>query len=270
MILAKNITNLPIEAKDGSIGQLKDCLFDDQHWTLRYFVADTGKWLPGRKVLLSPLHFDEPESGIVPIINDRLPVSLTKEQIKNSPPIEDNMPVSRQYEVEFARYYQHNAYWNGPYFWGISHIPQYRATFDTSTEERFESEVAHKERVQEIEKSSLRSINEVIGYKINAQDDEFGHIHDFLIDEDYWRIHYLIVDSKKWLPSQKYLIDIDWIKSFDWANQTATVGLTKKMIQEAPEFDSTLPLEDHYIDRLYDHYGLRPRDLPLSHHASSK
>jgi len=211
MLLAKSITNLPIEAKDGSIGRLKDCLFDDQHWTLRYFVADTGKWLPGRKVLLSPLHFDEPESGIVPIMKDRLPVSLTKEQIENSPPLDDNMPVSRQYEVEFARYYQQDTYWNGPYFWGISHEPVYHATIGSAVKNRLKSEEGHKKRIQEIEKSSLRSMSEVIGYKINAQDDEFGHIDDFLIDEDYWRIHYLIVDSKKWLPGQKYLIDIDWI-----------------------------------------------------------
>jgi hypothetical protein len=265
MLLAKNITNLPIEAKNGSIGRLKDCLFDENHWTLRYFVADTGKWLPGRKVLLSPMHFDEPESGIVSIMKDRLPVSLTKEHIENSPSLGENMPISRQYEIEYARYYQQNLYWNGPYFWGVSHMPEYHTIVDTSVENRFESEEAHNKRVQKIEESSLRSLREVTGYKVNAQDDDFGHIHDFLIDEDYWRIHYLIVDSKNWLPGKKFLIDIDWIESFNWVNKTATVGLTKKMLQEAPEFDSNLPLEDRYVDRLYDQDGMRPRELPLTH-----
>jgi len=262
MLLAKNILNLPIEAKDGKIGKLKDCLFDDRHWTLRYFVADTGKWLPGRKVLLSPLHFDKPEEGIVSIMKDRLPVSLTKEQIESSPALENDMPISRQYEIEYARYYNHHVYWDGPYYWGATHVPDYSAPLIGSETSLNESEEAHKERVKEIEESSLRSVSEVASYGINTQDGEFGHVSDFLVDENYWRLHYLVIDSRKWLPGKQFLIDIDWVSSFNWASKTATVSLTRKQIEEAPEFDSELPLNDSYIDSLYDHYGMRPREVP--------
>ena len=42
-------------ASDGEIGHVKDFYFDDQNWAVRYVVADTGSWLPGRQVLyLSP------------------------------------------------------------------------------------------------------------------------------------------------------------------------------------------------------------------------
>ena len=41
-------------ATDGNFGSLADIYFDDVHWQVRYFVVDTGIWLPGRLVLISP------------------------------------------------------------------------------------------------------------------------------------------------------------------------------------------------------------------------
>ncbi|MGD0744542.1 MAG: PRC-barrel domain-containing protein, partial [Verrucomicrobiota bacterium] len=38
----------------GEIGHVKDFYFDDQNWAVRYVVADTGSWLSGRLVLISP------------------------------------------------------------------------------------------------------------------------------------------------------------------------------------------------------------------------
>jgi len=43
-----------LAASDGEIGQVKDFYFDDQNWVMRYLVVDTGSWLSGRKVLISP------------------------------------------------------------------------------------------------------------------------------------------------------------------------------------------------------------------------
>lgn len=45
-------------ATDGKIGHVKDFYFDDESWIVRYLVVDTGSWLSGRQVLLSPQAFD--------------------------------------------------------------------------------------------------------------------------------------------------------------------------------------------------------------------
>lgn len=50
---ANEVHGYAIKAQDGEIGSVKDFLFDETNWSLRYFVLDTGKWLPGRKVLIS-------------------------------------------------------------------------------------------------------------------------------------------------------------------------------------------------------------------------
>ncbi len=79
-----------------AVGQVDDFYFDDQSWISRYLVVDTALWLPGRKVLIAPIALDRPDwNG-----GGSLPVELTRDQIKNSPPIDTAKPVSRQTEME--------------------------------------------------------------------------------------------------------------------------------------------------------------------------
>ena len=66
-------------ASDGEIGHVKDFYFDDQNWAVRYVVADTGSWLPGRLVLISPHAF-----GNLDQTGNVLRVNLTRKQIENA------------------------------------------------------------------------------------------------------------------------------------------------------------------------------------------
>lgn len=50
-----------IGAIDGDIGSVDDFYFDDERWAVRYLVADTGGWLGGRKVLITPPALREPD-----------------------------------------------------------------------------------------------------------------------------------------------------------------------------------------------------------------
>jgi hypothetical protein len=51
---AKRLEGYALRATDGEIGKVKDLYFDDRQWKIRYAVANTGNWLPGRKVLVAP------------------------------------------------------------------------------------------------------------------------------------------------------------------------------------------------------------------------
>jgi hypothetical protein len=63
---------------EGEIGHVKDFYFNDQHWVVRYVIADTGSWLSGRLVLISPHAFgDFHQDG------DCLLVNLTREKNSN-------------------------------------------------------------------------------------------------------------------------------------------------------------------------------------------
>ena len=96
----KDLQDYAIGASDGNIGHVKDFLFDDGDWVIRYLVVEAGTWLSSRQVLISPIAIDQPnwEKKI-------LAASITREQVKNSPDIDTHKPVSRQHEISYVRYY---------------------------------------------------------------------------------------------------------------------------------------------------------------------
>jgi len=55
---AKTLNGYSLKSLNGEIGKVKEFYFDDQYWTIRYLVANTGNWLMGRQVLLSPYALD--------------------------------------------------------------------------------------------------------------------------------------------------------------------------------------------------------------------
>lgn len=256
----KDMTGYPIEAIDGNIGSVEDLLFDDDYWILRYVAAETGNWLPGKKVLISALHFLKPEVGFK---DNHFCVDLQKERIEQCPSLDSNAPISRQYEEEFARYYDQSMYWDGALALGASMIPPYDVPPVRANEEQGEliKDVRHRNRIEEIQDSHLRSSNEIIGYTIDCSDDEFGHVEDLIIDDETWKVHHVVVDSRNWLPGRKFLIDVSWVDAFEWANRKASVSLTRREIENSPEFDPRRPVNSDYLENLYDYYG-RPYEKP--------
>ena len=246
----KDLMTYPIEAIDGSLGKAKDLLFDDYFWTLRYLVVDTRKWLPGKKVLVSPLHLRQPDIGLP---KHSFPVELTKDQIKACPELDEDAPVSRQYEAEFSKYYGHNTYWAGPLAYGPYSNPHYGSP--TPKVEEKKNEQRHIERIHEIEKSHLRSAYEVFGYHIDATDEEFGHVEDFIMEDTTWKFRFVVVETKNWLPGKKFLIDTEWLEAFDWQQSNAVVRHSREEIESAPEFNPEQPINQDYLNNLYDYYG---------------
>ena len=166
---AKEIKGYVLQALDDEIGGCKDFLFDDRFWTIRYMVVDTGKWLPGRLVLVSPIALDEPNWQ-----EERFPVRLTTQQIKEAPALDEAKPVSRQYEIEYYQYYGWPYYWGGMGAWGGLAYPG--PLFEQTRQDDKTTEAGSGE-------DHLRSIDEVRGYHIQATDDEIGHVEDFILDD---------------------------------------------------------------------------------------
>src|SRR5690242_16674729 len=82
-----------IAATDGVQGIVHDFLFDDESWIIHYLVAETAGPVGKGKVLILPFAIGKPDWEA-----KRLAVNLSSEQIRTSPPLESDMPISRQYE----------------------------------------------------------------------------------------------------------------------------------------------------------------------------
>lgn len=96
-----------IQASDGEIGHVEDFLVDEEAWVIRYMIVDTGNWLPGRKVLVSPRWIE-----MVTWPEKKVHVDLSQESIKDSPEYDPRKPISRAYEETLHKYYDRPIYWS--------------------------------------------------------------------------------------------------------------------------------------------------------------
>jgi uncharacterized protein YrrD len=235
---ANELTNFSIIASDGELGSVDAVYFDDEKWTIRYFVVDTGRWLSGRKVLISPYSV---QAIVWP---DRsMQLNLTRGQIERSPDIDTDKPVSRQREAEFHAHFGYPDYWTGPFVWGATAFPEtMEANMLQDADVR--REIEQREQRQDASTDAnphLRSCKEVAGYRIRATDDAIGHVEDFLFDDESWTIQLIVVDPRNWWPGKHVMISPQRIDHIDWANQEVTVNLTRDEVENSPEYDSSDP-----------------------------
>jgi len=183
------------------------------------------------------------------VIPHEFAVRLSQEAIKACPPLASDMPVSRQYEVAIAKYFQWPSYWQGPHLWGAGMTPFAESMVATKPLETIETPGA----------SNLRSVKEVSGYHIQAADSTVGHVDDFLLERDTWAIRYLVVDTGNWLPGRKVLISPTWAGIIDWKRSRVTVGMPRKAIETSPTYDPEHgpPSRDEEMV-LHRHYDFKP------------
>lgn len=267
----KDLADYKISATDGLVGQIKDFYFDDDSWAVRYFVVDTGNWLESRKVLISPIAVRHPNW-----LARTLPVSLTRQQVIDSPDFDSDKPVSRQNEEDYLGYYGYPTYWGSDALWGGGLYPYAMdpsmsgdAGYSGSGKDRAEREreleaYLHDSRERHRnDDPHLRSSQAVTGYHIHATDGDIGHVAGFLVDEETWAIRYLVVDTSNWWMGHQVLVSPRWITGVHWNDRTVSVDLTRESIKFAPAYDPATEWtreQDLDLNRHYGRsaYGARP------------
>lgn len=218
----KELYGNKLAASDGDIGHVKDFYFDDKTWVIRYLVADTGSWMTGRLVLLSPHAFGKLDQK-----EKTLHVSLSRRQIENSPSIESHQPVSRQYEVDYYRYYGWPAYWSGDAMWGLGGYPVMLAP----APEEMAASPRHHHRADK----HLQSTHAVNGYHIHTVDGPIGHVTGFMVDDRSWAIRELVVEAGHWYSGKEILVTPGDIERISYEESTVYVNLSKATIQRTAE-----------------------------------
>jgi uncharacterized protein YrrD len=232
LLNAKNLKGAAIIARDGAIGEIDDIYFDDEKWTVRYLVVDTGSWLFSRKVLISPISIEKADEGANQVL-----VNLTRDQVRDSPDIDTQKPVSRQHETAFMDYYGYPYYWGGPYLWGDAAFPATLSMPPAVKSQMAAAATARRREAEESYDTRLRSVNEVNGYNIVAADGEIGHVDDFIIDDEDWAIRFIVIKTGGWLSGRKTLVAPRWIRGISWDESKMFVSLTRDQIASGPEFN---------------------------------
>ncbi|WEN16509.1 PRC-barrel domain-containing protein [Rhodanobacter sp. AS-Z3] len=250
---SKDLEHYAIHATDGLIGHVRDFYFDDKAWVVRFLVVDTGSWLHGREVLISPISL-----GHCDYVKQLLPVSLTKAQVKGSPDIDTHQPISRQHEMGYLSYYGYPYYWGGHGLWGAGSFPSLMLTSVDDPDGR--GVLPHASPMHEAgsapgDDPHLRSINAMNNYCIEATDGEIGHVRGFLVEEGTWAIRYLVVETSHWWLGHQVLIVPEWIRAVSWLDRSVNVVVTRHQISTAPAYDAALLLERKDEEALFKHYG---------------
>jgi len=214
----KQLYGRKLGATDGDIGHVKDFYFDDKSWTVRYLVVDTGSWLTGREVLLSPHAFGAHVFGKNE--DDKaLAVNLTLKQIEGSPSIDTHRPVSRQYEEDYYRYYGWPVYWDE---FGMGSAPVAPAVVPPAKPDSHHHH-GHNQR----DDLHLRSTKAVTGYGIHATDGEIGSVSSFMLDRKSWAIRELVVETGHWYAGKPILILPANVTRISYDDSSVFVDLTK-------------------------------------------
>ena len=240
------LKNFSLHATDGEKGKVKNFLFDDMDWTIRYLEVDYGNFFQDKRVLI-PVN----QLGAINHDEKYVTVNLSVENIKKSPGLDYELPVSRQYEASLLQYYQVEPYWPEAVagYAGRESLlaPGYGFRAPRSAGKTEES-------------TSLRSFSEVSGYYIKAVDDQFGHLEDLIVDGQTWHIIYGVFDTKNLSPwSKEVILPVEAIEEISFLDKEVTIHLPKEEIKNAPEYDADRIHESAYETDVHRFYSSRMR-----------
>ncbi len=215
LIATRHAYGAVLEGPDGRVGTLYDVLFDDQSWKVRHLLVSRDRWFHGHQVLVEPDVVERTDWAA-----RRLSVRLTKEQIPRSPSAETDLPIARRKMREAAKVLAWEAYWTG--------------VLDTSDEEEGNQH--------------LRSTKMLTGLHIYCTDGMFGHVDDFVIDDETWAVRYLVVATRNWRPGKHVLVEPAAIASICWEDGQVHLSRTREEVYNQPAYEGVAPSEHAMVD----------------------
>ncbi|MEI6558428.1 MAG: PRC-barrel domain-containing protein [Rhodospirillaceae bacterium] len=230
----KELFGYSVAALDGPLGTLEDFLFDERTHDLRYLVADTGGWFNRRHLLVTPAAF-----GRTRWPARDFPVRITCAQAAASPVMVVDAPLSRQHEVALHTFFEWMPYWlthaNGV---PTAHVaPPGGAALPSPV---------------------LCRAQRLIGYQLEASDSRIGHIVDFLVDDEVWRMQHLVVDTEAWGDPRTVMVSLAVFTGIDAGAETVKVDLTERLVRESPVYDPSAIAGSRSEVVFHDYLG-RPR-----------
>jgi hypothetical protein len=246
----KDVDRLALHGTDGEIGVLADALVDDR-WVVRYLVV-APRSLQHQQVVISPIqvHGIDWQREIVE-------VGLSNAQVRQRPDVLSVVPMTRDTEQAYAAYYGFPAYWGGPDLWAWSGYPGALAE---------PAPASYHGPVAEAVAASLQSLKGLRGRHLAALDGAIGHVDDLFVDEETWRLDYLLVDTSNWIGGRHVLVPTGVVPSLDADGRDLVVDRTVARIREAPAYDASRPVDAALELAIAQHYGIELR--PARRHAS--
>ncbi|WP_332697414.1 PRC-barrel domain-containing protein [Halalkalibacter lacteus] len=235
---SSNLQTFSLLSKDGELGSIDDFYFEASNLMIRYFAINTRKWFFGGTGLLSPKAF-----AAINIPEQMIEVTITKEQLKNSPKLSDHSPLSLAYEKKLNHYYGWSLYWKdqiAPPIEGenLSGSPM-NGVFTSADDQQ---ELVQLNQTHHV----LRTSSELIGCKVYAKNKEVGKITDLVIDHQSWDIRFLEIDIGGFLSKQVVPLSTNWISEINWIDGVVLMNKDKQEVEQTLSFEGSYLYEGDF------------------------
>jgi hypothetical protein len=258
LFAVSGLENCPVEASDGEIGAVKDFLFDEHDWKIRWMAVDAGHWLPGRRVLIHPsaiAPLELPPKPALPMMSPgqrlELTVRLTKDEIAAGPQTREDEPVTRDMENLLYGYYGLDPYWGATHFGADVLMP--------NSEQRIVETAARRGADAQTPPLDggprLHGAGSVKGFPVHASDGDIGHVENLLADDSNWEIRYLVIATRNWLPGKHVQLAPYAVKDIDWIDRHINVNVTREQVKSAPAWDPLAMVDKAREDEFHRHFG---------------
>jgi hypothetical protein len=194
------LINGPLVARDGEEQRVRNFLFDDQSWSIRFVVIEVGTWASRRLSVIPTAVVSEPDWE-----KKAVTAYLAKEQLLKSPDADSVKPVSRQQQLALNKHFgwtDHVSDWAIP----SALVPTQRE-FPALTPDD----------------PHLRGVLDITGYEVWTTDGYLGLLEDFVLEQASWHINYLLVDCGDWVRRREQFISTLWVRAISWANHRVTL-----------------------------------------------
>jgi hypothetical protein len=258
LFAASGLIGCPVKASDGAVGTVKDFLFDDRSWKVRWMVVDTGHWLPGRQTLIHPSAIEPlvlPPKPALPMVSMgetlTVAVRLSRQQIEASPSAGEDEPVTKQLEARLYDHYGWDPVWGGSHFGGDAVVtrPSGRPVPAEVAEGRAEGLDAPPGDPH------LGSAADVKGFAVHVTDGDLGPVENVLADDVTWDIRYLVVATHHWLPGKLVQLAPQAVTDIDWPQRRVSVNVTREQVKSAPAWDPLAMADQLAEEQVRRHFG---------------
>jgi hypothetical protein len=234
---ARQLCGFEVRAYDGKVGTVHDLYFDEEDWSVRFVVVSAGRWPFGRRVLICPeeLGAHDKESKV-------LCLALTRAQLGQCPDAHMHKPLSllRREEESTSRAWLTLWPWYAPA--GACPVPLLALPPMDDALEEYGWGGEHPSMDSCEGDVSLRSMREVIGYRVQATDEDAGRVEDFLVCDNHWFVEYLLVETRSWWRGRKVVLEPEWIREFSCGEAKVYLKLARGGVEGVPQYDPDLYL----------------------------
>jgi hypothetical protein len=205
----RTLADALVITRDGDQKPIRNFLFDDRSWSIRFLVVDVGSWFARRLVVIPTTVVDEPDWA-----KKVVAAHLTKDQLLKSPNVDSAKPVSRQQQLALNELF---GWADFAYDWCIPRalVPAQRG-FPVHTQDD----------------PHLRSTLDLTGYQVWATDGYLGRLEDFVLEQASWHINYLMVKVGDWVLNREQFVSTLSVRAISWADHRVTLDRRRNAASE--------------------------------------